>query len=470
MKISLFALLLLFSLGLSSCATYYQKLAEFNTQFETGNLDKAESVLAKDKKAAEGRNRLLHFMNLGTVEMLRGNYEQSNLYFNKADIAIEDYQKNPAAQALTLVSNPMLQEYRAEDFEKVMIHYYKSINYLQLNNYEAAMVECRRLNLKLNQLNDKYTKKNRYSEDAFGLTLMGIIYDASGDANNAFIAYRNALNTYDKVYKEQFNTEAPLQLKKDLIRTAYQSGFREEAEFYENKFGIKVNTSTLQQPQLVFFWNNGLGPIKAENSINFSIIKGEGGFVNFTNDELGISFPFPVSNDGQSTGSALGDLEFVRVAFPKYVERPPLYNYAELDNGQVQFPLEKAEDINSIAFKTLNDRMLREMGTSLLRLATKKAAEYAARDQNQDLGSVIGMVNAFTEKADTRNWQTLPHSISYTRVDLREGEQEIVLRTKSAADMKLVSEQKFSFVGVNGKTIFQVYQNFESQLITPIGN
>jgi hypothetical protein len=444
----------------SACATYYQKLADFNKAFEQGDLKHAQTVLSKDKKAGKGINRLLFYMNSGTVAMLQGNYAESNVHFNQADLIIEDYQVNRATQALTLVSNPMTQEYRAEDFEKVLIHYYKAINYVQLYDYDAALVECRRLNLKLNQLNDKYTKKNRYSVDAFGLNLMGIIYEASGDINNAFIAYRNAYNAYESTYVTQFQVPAPLQLKKDLIHAAYANGFIDEAENYEAKFGIKHEARKAGTSDLIFFWNNGLGPVKAESSINFSIIRGEGGMVTFANEDLGISFPFPISS-GESTGSGLGDLEFVRVAFPKYDERKPLYQNAVLMHGTETVALEKAEDINAIAFKTLNDRMLREMGSSLLRLATKKAAEYTARKENEEFGAVIGMINAVTEKADTRNWQTLPHSINYARMSLPPGEQELSLQLETQVQ-GMKSEHKIKVDAKAGKTIFHTFQSFET--------
>ncbi len=451
----------LIALSVSSCATYYQKLAEFNGKIESGNISEARTLLEKDKKAAEGKNRLIYFMNRGTVEMLSGNYAVSNQYFNQADITIEDFQKKASTQALALISNPMATEYSAEDYEKVMIHYYKAINYIQLGDKESALVECRRLNLKLQKLNDKYTKKNRYSEDAFGLNLMGIIYESSGEINNAFIAYRNAVEAYDKIYTKQFNTAIPEQLKKDVIRTAYEMGFDDEARQFEDRFGIKNVAKINNQPELIFFWNNGLGPVKSESSINFSIVKGQGGYVTFVNEEFGLNIPFPLPA-GNSTNSALGDLEFIRVAFPKYVERAPYYSNASIQADSKSYNLELAENINEIAFKTLSDRMLREMSNSLLRLATKKAAEYAARDQNQNIGSIVGVVNAFTEKADTRNWQTLPHSIHYTRVPLKVGDNEIKLKLISF-DKKSVREQSFKFNAEKGKTLFQVYQNFESR-------
>lgn len=448
---------------LTACATYYQKLIEFNSTFESGEIEKAKVLLEKDKKGPEGKNRLLYNLNQGTVEWLMGNYAESNKFFNQADLLAEDYQKNAATIALSMVTNPMAQEYRGEDFELVLIHYYKAINYLQLHQLDEAIVECRRLNLKLNQLNDKYGKKNRYAVDAFGLNLMGLVYEASGDYNNAFIAYRNAVEAYENNYASQFGINIPDQLKKDVIQAAHKIGFTEEAVAFEQKFNLKYEPRPKGYGDIIFFWNNGLGPVKAENSINFSVVRGQGGYVTFVNNELGLSFPFFIpssDNNANNKESALSSLEFIRVAFPKYVERPPYYTSAYITANDNNYNLQYAEDINKIAFKTLEDRMIRELSTSLLRLATKKAAEYAVRDQNKDLGAVVGIVNAITEKADTRNWQTLPHTICYTRMSLPEGQQTVTLNTLS--DKNNVKKHPFTFNIQSGKIQFHSYQTLES--------
>lgn len=60
-------------------------------------------------------------------------------------------------------------------------------------------------------------------------TLMGIIYESDHDYNNAFIAYRNAVDVYENEYKQLFQVDVPEQLKRDLVRTARLSGLDEEA-------------------------------------------------------------------------------------------------------------------------------------------------------------------------------------------------------------------------------------------------
>ncbi len=65
------------------------------------------------------------------------------------------------------------------------------------------------------------------------------------------------------------------------------------------------------------------------------------------------------------------------------------------------------------------------MSTALARLVVKKLAEMAARpksdDKNKDTKEAIalaypGLQLRYGKKLNTRNWQSLPHTIYYTRI------------------------------------------------------
>ncbi|NBC82222.1 MAG: hypothetical protein GVY19_02460 [Bacteroidetes bacterium] len=441
------------------CATYYTKNLEFQQQFATGNIEEADNTLEKLEKKVKDKDRILYYLKKGVVEQMLGNYEKSNEVFEQAYFYFEDYRKKLATEALSLITNPAIKPYKGEDHEIVLLHYYKSINFIMMGRYDDALVECRRLNNKLNALQDRYEYKNyRYKSDAFVNNLMGIIYEANRDVNNAFIAYRNAYNTYKNVYAPNYNVSVPHQLKEDLLRTAYLNGFREELRQYEKAFSMNYEPPENKNTgDFVFFWHNGLGPVKDEWSINFAIQRGQGGTVMFVNDELGLSFPFVLSGDGSGS---LSDLKFIRVAFPKYVERKPIFNsaYLNIDNKKVQ--LDRAQDINQIAFKSLEDRMLRELGTSLLRLALKQAAEAQVRKENQNLGMLVSIMNAVTEKADTRNWQTLPYSIWYTRIRLPEGDHRVRLNTREPGQVNEAANLNVNIR--NNHTTFYLYHSLES--------
>ncbi|MFH1007922.1 MAG: hypothetical protein V1800_10550 [Candidatus Latescibacterota bacterium] len=451
---------LLLSLG---CATYYTQSIKFQEHFVRGELEQAAKVLDKNKRAAKDKNRLLYFLQKGVVLQMLGKFEESNRFFEEAYLFAEDIQKNYAAEAFGLLSNPAVMPYKGEDFERVQIHYYKALNCLKLGQFEEALVECRRIDIKLNSLNDKYSnRKNRYKTDAFALNLMGMIFEASGDHNSAFISYRNAYEAYEKEYKPSFGVETPLQLKKDLLRSAYLNGFTEELDRYETLFGLKYVPPVGEGGHLVFFWHNGLGPVKDEWSINFFLVRGKGGLVTFANEELGLSFPFLLDGGSGKTSTELGDLKFIRAAFPKYLERKPYFRSAEVVVSGETYPLEFAQNINEIALKTLEDRMVRELSHSLLRLAVKQASEQAVRKKNENLGALLSVANAISEKTDTRNWQTLPYSISYARFPLPVGERcSIELRTYSPRKSR-ASSVTFQVEGEPGETLFWVYHTLES--------
>lgn len=444
----------------SACASFYEVSHNFNEQFENGNIDQALTELKSDKQYQKSNVQLLYYLNLGLLRSMKGDYVKSNKAFEKAYLFGEDYKVNYLAEAASYLTNPTITMYLGEDHEHLMPLYYKALNFLKMSQYEDALVECRRLNIRLQQLSDKYKNPKKYQRDAFIHNLMGIIYQANGDWNNAFIAYRNALEIYNDDYTTMFNLSAPDQLKKDLLISAWRMGFTEEYNTYRDQFGWSdFDPANQPDADLVFFWHNGLGPVKNEWSINFAITGGSDNLFVLENEGQTMSFPFHVYD--KDDRSSLSDLRMFRVAFPKYVERPLYFSRGSVSTEGDTYPLEVAEDINKIAFKSLEDRMALEFSKTLIRAALKKAAEESLRKESKGWGAVLGAVNAFTEKADTRNWQTLPHSIAYTRVPLHEGTNQTTV-TLTTPDGRQ-SQYPFTYNVKKGQTLFHTFTSLEAK-------
>jgi uncharacterized protein len=78
------------------------------------------------------------------------------------------------------------------------------------------------------------------------------------------------------------------------------------------------------------------------------------------------------------------------------------------------------------------------MSRTLSRLAVKKLAEAAARPkedaknktEKEALAMAIQVFNLASEKADTRNWQSLPHTIYYSRIPLQPGNNQLQFNTE----------------------------------------
>ena len=405
-------------IALNSCGiTYNDRSYEFQNEVYYRNFDKAASLIEENEFLSKKRNRLLYLMEKGKVEHMSGNYKKSNQLFEEAYILIDDRITANAGQAVAAkLTNPMAAPYRGEDFEKVMIHYYMALNYFQLGMPNEALVEAKRINIKLQELNQKYKKnKNKYTEDTFAQILQGLLYEATGDINNAFIAYRNAEELYVNNNNSYYGVPLPYQLKKDLLRTSKQLGFTQEYNKYASQFNIPEKEFEKHPAEAVIFWENGLGPAKDQTQITVV----DDAFVAVNDANNSIFIPIPPGTD----------LGITSIAIPKYVQRESYYKGARLKFNNKEENFELVEDFFPIAEQSLHDRMLREVIDIALRVGAKKAtsaslgalAKEILGEDAKDLVKVgADIAGAATEKADTRNWQTLPATISYARVPLTE--------------------------------------------------
>ena len=433
---------------LFSCASYNNRIGNYYEQVVNNQYEKAYTSLDHNKLLNRKRNRLLYLFEKGKMAHLLKQYDSSNLYFNEADLFIEDARTSVKDVALGTLLNPMMETYKGEDFEKFMVHYYKALNYLSLGQSNEAMVEARRISLTSYAQQDKTgNNANRYSDDAFSLMLQGIIYEQSGDMNNAFISYRNATDLFLKNNQTWYGVGLPDQLKKDVLRTAAANGFLGEVQRYSQLLNTTPQTAQKSPGgELIIFWENGLAPVKQEQSLTFALNKnGVGDFI-FTDETGSVNVPFIFDNNLNKDNIKAEELRSLRVAFPKYLEQPLFYTGGSVSVNNTSYSFENAENINDLAFATLKERFLKEVTKTLSRLAIKKLAEAAARPKKDDknknekeaMALAIQMFSMASEKADTRNWQSLPHTILYTRIPLQKGTNELQLNFSAAGQSKPV--------------------------------
>lgn len=221
----------------------------------------------------------------------------------------------------------------------------------------------------------------------------------------------------------------PAQLKQDLLRTTRQLGFIQEHNQYLKKFNVTASAASQPTGEAIVFWENGLSPAKDQIVITAS--GGSGIFYGSYMDgdqleEILIPIPF---------GTNIGSVN--ALAIPKYRKRENYYSKAAIVvNGKEQL-FELGQDFYPIAKQCLKDRMLRETINLVVRFAAKKAgsailgaiAEQALGDTAGDITKLgADVAGAVTEKADTRNWQSLPATISYARIPLKEGNNKFIIK------------------------------------------
>ena len=413
----------------AGCASYHQRSLDYYASLSEGNYARATKSLEANKLLKKPRNRILYLLEKGKLEHLEGRYAESNNSFNEADRLMEAGGGEAASLVAGTLLNPMMETYRGEDFEKYMVHYYKALNYLQLGQTEDALVEVRRITLRTQAQEDE-VKKGRYTQDAFSHILQGLIYEKGGQINDAFIAYRNAADLYVRNGQAYYGTPMPLQLKRDLLRMAYLNGFTDQLERYESLVELKFDPAWIREEgELVLFWEGGMAPVKEEVNLFFNLFDDGRGGLYFLDAAGRYRVPFDAS---LGRPERVVDALSFRATLPRYRPQAFPFRAPRISDGAANFALEPVQDVNGLALALLEERRLRDLSRTLTRVAIKKLAELAAkpketdeklskkeRNQREALALGLKIFGYASEKADTRNWQSLPHTIYYTRVPLR---------------------------------------------------
>ena len=294
---------------------------------------------------------------------LSGDYQQSNAVLEEAEEEVDRlYTRKIRTETLAFMTNDTALPYEGDPYEQVMINVLKALNYAVLGQWQDALVEARRIDHRLNVLSDRTKEKDAYRDDGFARYLSGILYESTGDVNNAFIAYRKAYETFDAT-RAWSHTAVPSQLREDLLRTAEALHFTQELAEYRRLFpDTKWETSQSLQPlaQVVVISYNGRAPRKEDQFLDLPISLNALQLVLLNR---GILQPNRQSNRGMDTVLYGLNGRVVRVALPRLVQQKTqvpvdTVSLIQDDNGMpVTLNTELAHNVTAMADKALAERM-----------------------------------------------------------------------------------------------------------------
>lgn len=422
---SLLALLALMS-GLGGCATYSGSFAVIQGNLAARQYDAA---LANIEKEADSKNdRVLYLLNKGMVLRMKRDFGGSNVAFEAAKAEMDRlYAASVSENVLSVMVNDSTVSYSGDNYERILLHLYMALNYLELGQPDAARIEALQIDAKMREFAEKIPE-SKHAEDAFTLYLTGLIYEDRGEWSDAMISYRNAYKVYKK-YQSNYAMTMPATLKIDLMRMAKQQGLKDELDRYRKEFGIEIpnmKPGANDQGELVFVLNNGLAPIKREKAIN-------------------------------SFDSASGSM--VRIALPSYESRLNNVMAARITVSDKQTMTEVMEDIDAVAKKNLDSQMPAIIARSVARVvikavANKKAREAALNNKDNDK-AMAGMLGAFalqvasvaSERADTRSWLTLPSNIQLARISMPPGNYNVKVELLGV-NQQIIDTQEYTGIAI----------------------
>jgi tetratricopeptide (TPR) repeat protein len=392
----IFAAAAVFTLGLAGCASYGDSAALIQRDLTAQRPERALQRL--QKMSVPNTDRALYLLNEGMLLHLAGKWQDSNAAFEAAQRLMKDLAAlSIREQGTSLLVNDYTRSYEGEPYDKIMLHVYKALNYLALQQPYDARVEALQLDVQLRSLAE--AAGGRDPELGFARYLTGMIYEELGEWSDAMIAYRQAYEAY-KRHARDYGVPVPASLKVDLLRMARKEGLHNELEKYQKEFAsegdgdLPPGSPGSRLGELVLVFNDGLAPYKREHS---------------------------VAMVDPGTGRLL------RISLPYYQERRPQVAAARLTVGDADAATEVVENINAVALADLDAQMPMIAARSLARVIAKKKMEDSAARDSPIAGALLNVAAVLTEEADTRSWNTLPYNIQLVRMPLAPGHYPLKL-------------------------------------------
>ncbi|MCC7403357.1 MAG: hypothetical protein IT288_03080 [Bdellovibrionales bacterium] len=365
--------ILFFGLVALGCATFDHQADQARTLIRNR---KADQVLAQYKEKAwkESDDQLVYLFDYGMAAHIAGNYAESNRALILADklSEVKDYHSLSRIAGSLLLNEGMVQ-YKGDDYEKVIVNAVLALNFLMMGEYDSALVETRKLNRKLYQY--KFEAKRPYEQNPFAHYLAGMIWEADRKFDDAYIDYKKAY--------ELFPQYAPL--KEDLVRLASASGREEDLKKWQEQFPevkAKPEWKDKKAGELVFIYQQGWGPRKR---------------------------PDPES--------------------PRLPKLFPIYSHTDkaklVVEGAGEVRTEFLYSVEVTAIKTLTDQYAALVAKRVAGIATKAVVADQIRQKNETLGQLAWIGMNLADRADTRQWSTLPETFQLARMYLPAGTYKI---------------------------------------------
>ncbi|MFB6356789.1 MAG: hypothetical protein ABEJ65_09770 [bacterium] len=416
------------------CATSVEQYKAMNESLQKGQHKKVVQLLkkARKEKKYEKKDRVLYSIEMGLAKHYAGQYSGSNKRFARADQYIDDlFTKSLSNMGFSIMTNNTELPYRGEPYDDVYINIFKALNYAQLNDPDAVFVEVRKLDNKLEKMEERL---KQVAEDykKSSASKLGDKIDIGKDEQTSF-----------EIGDLSFHTSALGRYMSYIMYLSQRdaSDARIDREKIEEAFANQPNLYNFDIPDLP----KGVDVERGKARVNTVALLGRG----------------PIKYEESQRMTYKG--YYVKWAYPEMKTRGTQIDRVVVEpQGQSSMSLGKLEDINRVAksvfeakeplIKTQN--FMRALGKAIL---AKEASEEAG-------GGVLGAVGKvaaqeFTENADLRTVRLYPGEVHVGHFTVPDGEK-VTLNVKYYSDGNVVDKKTIKKTFHRGEPNFVRLQKF----------
>ena len=324
------ALLALMCLA-TGCSTYSEKSHIIRNQVVTGQMAEALEELEKD---GGDDPDVLNLLQRGLLYHYAGRFDDSIAAFHGAEIKIDDqFTTSISGEALAFLTNDGNRPYSGYPHEQILLHVYTALNYAFQEDLEGALVECRRVGIRLQALESVREDKAGYTDDAFAEWIAGILYAEDHDGNGAMVSARRAQRAYDE-YEQLWGIPKPDDLTVDQINWGYRFGFADESRMLAEKY---PELNELAEPfgpdegEVILIYESGFVDHLEEVAFNYPILESDS---SYSQPEMAVVL---TQRGPRGVWVPSGNVKvkyWLRVAMPVMVSTPSKLTQARLIVGE----------------------------------------------------------------------------------------------------------------------------------------
>lgn len=400
------------------CNAPQSHLMKFNNSFqadylESFNFEKstqfAKSKISNSKKP-KGED-LLWSMQLGCLERVKQNHQQSNDYFDKSEemLKVFDYQNEIVDSAAAIVVSENVVPYVGEEYDGIMVNTYKALNFMTLGKNDLARVEFNRALDRQRRAKENFAKKiaklkneieqerekgkSHVEESIENPQVKELIADRYPglDEFQAYPDFVNPFTTY--IAGVYFNLVGDHQKAATFLKESY--GMVSDNECIAQDLAVTEQIldgqGELKDTVWVIF-ENGMGPVK---------------------EELRIDIPLFV---------ATNKVKYIGIALPKLKFREQAYPYLSVKAADHDYQTQLVANMDRVVQTEFNEDFKGILTRAIISATAKAVSQYALAEEGSSsaaLASVLVAVYSFaTTAADVRIWTTLPKDFQVARLPM----------------------------------------------------
>jgi hypothetical protein len=429
------AALIVFAVCIVGCtADYTKQIGGAEKLFYSGKyLEAARMLLPYVNKSNE--DQLIFMMEAGLMLHAGGDFQKSNDVLLPAGKIADNIATSVSQQAASLFLNDTVTNYKGEDFEVVLLHYYLGLNFMMQGKPDEARVEFNKIDTLLRSM--KESGASAYKQNLMAKYLYGIAYESSAEVMKDDNDYNDAYVEYKQVYEKMPSFD---DVKVDLLRMAKKIGDTEDYNKWRAKFGALDSRIPADAGQLVFLYQAGQGVVKASRGKLIGVGSDTRMNVAVNTSINGISLA-----EGVTAAGIIAALALAENPIPKFVKRSNrISKIAISGKGVDRTTTFMLEEVENTAVKNLDEKygsMIAKTAAGVVtKIAASIAAGYIAQKAAKKIGGTIGqfsgLIGAATGaatgaglganiKPDLRCWHTLPANFQVRRLFMKPGDYDL---------------------------------------------